>query len=114
MARNRAGERVTLDSLLADERELGYGAGISFVGTARRHQALGTLMRDFGPVTFRCARASACASCARPIGFCNPYFDGRRRRSSDLSDAGALVDFFDLAAPARGARRDQRSGHGAA
>ena len=55
---------MTLDSLLADERDLGYGAGLSFVAPLGVTQALGRLMRDFGPVTFRMCAASACASCA--------------------------------------------------
>ena len=73
-ARNRAGERVTLDTLLADERDLGYGAGISFVAPLGVTQALGRLMRDFGPVTFRMCARFRVRELRRPMGFCNPYF----------------------------------------
>jgi hypothetical protein len=95
-SRNRAGERVTLNSLLADERDLGYGAGISFIAPLGVTQALGRLMRDFGPVTFRmCARFHV-RELRRPMGFCNQYFSVDDA-VNDLSEAGSLVDFFDLA-----------------
>jgi hypothetical protein len=95
-ARNRAGERVTLDSLLADERDLGYGAGISFVAPLGVTQALGRLMRDFGPVTFRMCSRFEVRELRRPIAFCNLYFSVDEA-VGDLSEAGSLVDFFDLA-----------------
>jgi hypothetical protein len=95
-ARNRTGERVTLDSLLADERDLGYGAGISFVAPLGVTQALGRLMRDFGPVTFRMCARFRVRELRRPMGFCNPYFSVDAA-VSDLSEAGGLVDFFDFA-----------------
>jgi hypothetical protein len=95
-AHNRAGERVTLDSLLADERDIGYGAGISFVAPLGVTQALGRLMRDFGPVTFRMCAHFRVRELRRPMGFCNPYFSVDDA-VGDLSEAGALVDFFDLA-----------------
>jgi hypothetical protein len=95
-AHNRAGERVTLDSLLADERDLGYGAGISFVAPLGLTQALGRLMRDFGPVTFRMCAHFRVRELRRPMGFCNPYFSVDDA-VSDLSQAGGMIDFFDLA-----------------
>ncbi len=95
-ARNRAGERVTLDSLLADERDLGYGAGISFVAPLGVTQAIGRLMRDFGPVTFRMCAHFRVRELRRPMGFCNPYFSVDDA-VNDLSQAGGMVDFFDLA-----------------
>jgi hypothetical protein len=95
-ARNRAGERVVLDSLLADERDLGYGAGISFVAPLGVTQALGRLMRDFGPVTFRMCAHFRVRELRRPMGFCNTYFSVDDA-VNDLSEAGGLVDFFDLA-----------------
>ena len=94
-ARNRAGERVTLNSLLADERHLGFGAGLSFVAPLGLTQALGRLMRDFGPVTFRMCTHFRIRQLRRPAGFCNTYFSVDDA-VLDLSDAGALVDFFDL------------------
>jgi hypothetical protein len=94
-ARNRAGERVTLDSLLADERHLGWGAGLSFVVPLGVTQAIGRLQRDFGPVTFRMCAHFRVAGRRRPLGFCNPYFSVDDA-VADLSDAGAAIDFFDL------------------
>ncbi len=95
-ARNRAGEHVALDSLLADERDLGYGAGISFVAPLGLTQALGRLMRDFGPVTFRMCAHFRVRELRRPMGFCNPYFSVDDA-VNDLSQAGGMIDFFDLA-----------------
>jgi hypothetical protein len=94
-ARNRAGEEVTLSSLLADERDLGFGAGLSFVAPLGATQALGRLMRDFGPVTFRMCSHYRVRELRRPAGFCNVYFSVDDA-VGDLSEAGALVDFFDL------------------
>jgi hypothetical protein len=94
-ARNRAGERVTLDSLLADERHLGWGAGLSFVAPLGVTQAMGRLMRDFGPVTFRMCARFRVRELRRRIGFCNPYFFVDDA-VGDLSSAGAMLDFFDL------------------
>jgi hypothetical protein len=95
-ARNRAGERLTLDSLLSDERDLGYGAGLSFVAPLGVTQALGTLMRDFGPITFRMCARFRVRELRNPMGFCNTYFSVDDA-VSHLSDAGAMIDFFDLA-----------------
>jgi hypothetical protein len=95
-ARNRAGERVTLNSLLADERDLGYGAGLSFVAPLGVTQALGRLMRDFGPVTFRMCAHFRVRELRRPMGFCNSYFSVDDA-VNHLSEAGAMIDFFDLA-----------------
>jgi hypothetical protein len=95
-ARNSAGERVTLDSLLADERDLGYGAGLSFVAPLGVTQALGRLMRDFGPVTFRMCSRFRVRELHRRLGFCNTYFSVDDA-VSHLSEAGAMIDFFDLA-----------------
>ncbi|HYM58031.1 MAG TPA: hypothetical protein VES79_08710 [Solirubrobacteraceae bacterium] len=95
-AHNRAGQRVTLDSLLADERPLGWGAGLSFVAPLGVTQALGRLMRDFGPVTFRMCAHFRVRELRRPMGFCNTYFSVDDA-VNHLSEAGAMVDFFDLA-----------------
>jgi hypothetical protein len=95
-ARNRAGKRVTLDSLLADERDLGFGAGLSFVTPLGVTQALERLMGDFGPVTFRMCAHFRVRELGRPMGFCNTYFSVDDA-VSHLSEAGSLIDFFDLA-----------------
>ncbi len=97
VARNRAGEVVALHSLLADERHLGFGAGLSFVAPLGVTQALGRLMRDFGPVTFRMCAHFRVNGRRRPLGFCNPYFSVDDA-VADLSEAGFALDFFDLSA----------------
>jgi hypothetical protein len=96
VARNRAGESVTQDSLLADERDLGYGAGISFVAPLGLTQAMGRLMRDFGPSTLRMCLRIRVRELPKPMGFCNLYFSVDNA-VNDVSQAGDLVDFFDLA-----------------
>jgi hypothetical protein len=96
VAGNRAGEIVTQDSLLADERDLGWGAGISFVAPLGLTQAVGRLMRDFGPSTLRMCLRIHVRELRRPMGFCNLYFSVDDA-VNDVSRAGDLVDFFDLA-----------------
>jgi hypothetical protein len=96
VARSRAGEIVTQDSLLADERDLGWGAGISFVAPLGLTQAVGRLMRDFGPSTQRVCLRIKVRELRRPMGFCNLYFSVDDA-VNDVSQAGDLVDFFDLA-----------------
>jgi hypothetical protein len=95
-ARDAGGRRVTLDSLLADERDLGYGAGLSFLAPLGMSQALGELTRDFGPLTLRTCLRIRVRELRRPMGFCNAYFSVDEA-AGDLSEAGDLVDFFDLA-----------------
>jgi hypothetical protein len=95
-AHDRAGESVKLDSLLSDERDLGYGAGLSFVAPLGMTEALGRLMRDFGPVTFRMCAHFRVRELRRPMGFCNAYFSVDTA-VAHLSDAGSMIDFFDLA-----------------
>ncbi len=96
VARNRAGETVTQDSLLADERDLGWGAGISFVGPLGLTQAVGRLMRDFGPSTLRMCLRIRVRELRKPMGFCNLYFSVDDA-VNDVAQAGDLVDFFDFA-----------------
>jgi len=96
VARNRAGETVTQDSLLADERGLGWGAGISFVAPLGLTQAVGRLMRDFGPSTLRMCLRIQVRELRSPMGFCNLYFSVDDA-VNDVAQAGDLVDFFDLA-----------------
>jgi hypothetical protein len=95
-ARNRAGETVTQDSLLSDERDLGWGAGISFVAPLGLTQAIGRLTRDFGPSTLRMCMRIEVRELRKPMGFCNLYFSVDDA-VNDVSQAGDLVDFFDLA-----------------
>src|SRR4051794_41422782 len=96
VARNRAGEVVTQDSLLADERDLGWGAGISFVAPLGLTQAVGRLMRDFGPSTLRMCLRIKVRELRKPMGFCNLYFSVDDA-VNDVAQAGDLVDFFDFA-----------------
>jgi hypothetical protein len=96
VARNGAGETVTQDSLLSDERDLGWGAGISFVGPLGLTQAVGRLMRDFGPSTVRMCLRISVRELRKPMGFCNPYFSVDDA-VNDVAQAGDLVDFFDFA-----------------
>ena len=87
--------RLTLDSLLADERELGYGAGLSFVAPLGVTQALGRLMRDSAPSRSACAPVSRCASCPADGVLQHVLLGGRA--VNDFSQAGGMIDFFDLA-----------------
>jgi hypothetical protein len=95
VAKNRAGETVTQDSLLSDERDLGWGAGISFVAPLGLTQAVGRLMRDFGPSTLHVCLRIKVRELRRPMGFCNQYFSVDDA-VNDVAQAGDLVDFFDL------------------
>jgi hypothetical protein len=96
-ARERGGEAdpVRLESLLADERELGLGAGLGLVAPLAATTALDRLIRSFAPVTLRvCARFHV-RELRRPIGYCNPYFDGFDA-AADVGRAADLVDSFDF------------------
>jgi hypothetical protein len=53
-------------------------------------------MGDFGPVTFRMCANFRVRELRDPMGFCNTYFSVDDA-VTDLSDAGAMIDFFDLA-----------------
>ena len=95
-ARGGGGAPVALDSLLADERFLGYGAGLSFVAPLTTQSALDRLLDDFEPVTLRLCMRFRVSQLPRPIGFCNSYFDAFAALSS-VAEAGSLVEDFDLA-----------------
>jgi hypothetical protein len=96
VARSGAGESVVQDTLLSDERSLGWGAGISFVAPLGVTQAVGRLMRDFEPQTLRMCLRIRVRELRRPMGFCNLYFSVDDA-VNDVAQAGDLVDFFDLA-----------------
>ncbi len=96
-ARERgAGAGIALDSRLADERALGLGAGLSFVAPLAATTALDRLLRAFEPVTLTMCVRFRVRQQRRPIGFCNPYFDGFEAMS-DLARAAEMVDGFDFA-----------------
>jgi hypothetical protein len=94
-ARERGGGVVTLDSRLADERALGYGAGLGLIAPLSASQALDRLLGTFEPVTLTmCARFQVRGR-RRPIAFCNLYFDALSALD-DLLAAAFLVDSYDL------------------
>jgi hypothetical protein len=95
VARRSGGRAVTLESRLADERALGYGAGLSLVAPLAAGQALERLMRSFGPITLSMCTRFQVRELRRPIGFCNPYFDVESALT-DLVSAGRKIDSFDL------------------
>jgi hypothetical protein len=96
-ARERGGgSSVTLDSQLADERELGLGAGISFVAPLAATTALDRLLRTFEPVRLRACARFRVQQLRRPIGYCNPYFDSFEAMVH-LGRASDMVDRFDFA-----------------
>ena len=66
---------MQLDSLLADERSLGFGAGLSLAAPIGASQALEQLLRNFGPATVSMCFRVKLAGRAKSLGFCNPYFD---------------------------------------
>jgi hypothetical protein len=92
------GRSVQLDSQLADERSLGLGASMSLAAPIGAAQALEQLFRDYGPATLSACFRVKVAGRAKPIGFCNPYFD-QFRPLDDILQGASLVDAFDLPAP---------------
>ncbi|HEV2874215.1 MAG TPA: hypothetical protein VGW14_03625, partial [Thermoleophilaceae bacterium] len=95
-ARERGGGAVTLDSRLADERDFGLGAGLSFVAPIAASTALDRLLRTFEPTTMTVCMRFRVRELRRPMGFCNPYFDVFEAML-DVGRAGDVVDSFDLA-----------------
>jgi hypothetical protein len=95
-ARERGGGSVTLHSRLADEREYGLGAGLSFVAPLAAGTALDRVLRSFEPTTLRMCMRFRVRELGRPMGFCNPYFDVFDA-VLDIGRAGGLVDGFDFA-----------------
>jgi hypothetical protein len=96
VARGEGRRQVVLESRLADERGLGYGAGLSLVAPLAVSQAVEGLTRSVGPVTFSLCMRFQVRELRRPIGFCNPYF-AVDQAVADVRKAGELVDSFDLA-----------------
>jgi hypothetical protein len=95
VAHHSDGREVVLQSRLADERSLGYGAGLSLVAPLAAGQALERLMRSFGPITLSMCARFRVHELRRPIGFCNPYFDVDSALGH-LANAGQKIDSFDL------------------
>jgi hypothetical protein len=98
VGRRAGGRAVALESRLADERDLGLGAGLSLVAPLGTSQALESLMRSSGPVTLSLCVRFRLRELPRPIGFCNTYFDAPSALN-DLAEAGGEIDSFDLSSP---------------
>ncbi len=94
-----AGGAVRLASELADERTLGFGAGLSFAAPLGASQALEQLLRNFGPATVSMCFRLKLAGRRKALGYCNSYFDAFTPLD-DLIAATSLVDAFDLPPPA--------------
>ena len=102
VARLRGGGTVSLDSLLADERSLGYGAGLSLVAPVGASQALEQLMRNLGPVTVSACLRVKLAGRARGTRLLQRLF--RRLHPARRHPAGGVaVRRLRPAGPARGA-----------
>jgi hypothetical protein len=95
-ARLRGGDGVALDSLLADERALGLGAGLGLVAPLAASTAIDRVLGSFEPVALTVCTRFRVRELRRPIGFCNPYFDSFSPLT-DIGVAGSMVDGFDLA-----------------
>jgi hypothetical protein len=90
------GRTLALDSRLADERELGYGSGLSFVAPLAAQTALDRLFGTLEPMTIRLCARFRVRQLRRPIAFCNTYFDSFAALSG-VAEAGSLVESFDFA-----------------
>jgi hypothetical protein len=91
-----SGERVALYSRLADERELGLGAGIGLVAPLATSTAIDRLLGSVQPAALTVCTRFRVRELSKPIGFCNPYFDSFTPLG-DIAEAASLVDGFDLA-----------------
>jgi hypothetical protein len=96
-ARPKAGgSGVALHSRLADERGLALGSGLAFISPLAASTALDRLLGTVEPVTLSVCMRIRTRERRRPLGFCNPYFDGLTALT-DIAGAAALVDGFELA-----------------
>jgi hypothetical protein len=91
-----SGERVSLDSRLADERALGYGASFSLVAPFALSTAVDRLLGSFEPAALTVCTRFHVRQRRKPIGVCNSYFDSFTPLA-DLAVVSGLVEFFDLA-----------------
>ena len=94
-ARERGRPAVELNSLLADERGVGLGTGMSFVAPLAATSALERLLRSFEPVTLKVCARFRVRELRRPMRYCNPYFDSFAA-FIDVADAAALVEGYDF------------------
>jgi hypothetical protein len=91
-----SGERVSLDSRLADERELGYGAGAGIVAPLAASTATDRLLGSYAPTAVTVCTRFYVAQRRQPIGVCNPYFDAFTPLT-DIATVSDMVEYFDLA-----------------
>jgi hypothetical protein len=89
-------DRVALDSLLADERPLGLGAGLGLVAPLAATTAIDRLLGSYEPTALTVCVRVRVRELRKPIGFCNPYFD-TFTPLTDIGEAASMVDAFDLA-----------------
>jgi hypothetical protein len=94
--RRGSGERVALQSRLADERALGLGAGMGLIAPLAASTAIDRLVRSYEPVALTVCVRMRVRELREPIGFCNPYFDSFAPLG-DIAEAASMVDGFDLA-----------------
>jgi hypothetical protein len=88
--------RVSLDARLADERELGFGAGFGLVAPFAASTAIDRLLGSFEPTALTVCTRFFVRQRSKPIGVCNPYFDAYLPLI-DIATASDMVEFFDLA-----------------
>ena len=90
------GRTTTVRSQVADERDLELGSGLDLVSGAALGQALDSVLHSAPPrVSGRMCASVKLRGRAKPLGFCNDYFDGAKP-FDDLSTAMGLVDSFKL------------------
>jgi hypothetical protein len=94
--RRGSGERVSLDSRLADERELGYGAGFGIIAPLAASTATDRLLGSYAPTALTVCTRFYVAQRRKPIGVCNPYFDAFTPLT-DIATVSDMVEYFDLA-----------------
>jgi hypothetical protein len=91
-----SGDRVVLESRLADERPLELGVGFGVIAPLAASTAIDRVLGSFEPTAVTVCMRFRVRELRRPIGFCNPYFDSLSPLN-DIADAGTKVDNFDLA-----------------
>jgi hypothetical protein len=90
------GERISLDSLLADERPLGYGAGLGLIAPLAASTAVDRLLGSFEPAAITVCTRFRVRQLRKPFGVCNPYFDSFAAFTG-IAQVTSMVDSFDLA-----------------
>jgi hypothetical protein len=94
--RGGGGQRVSLDSRLADERELGYGASFAIVAPFAATTAIDRVLGSYEPTALTVCTRFYVSQRRKPIGVCNPYFDAFTPLV-DIATVSDMVEYFDLA-----------------